>query len=234
MLVPHFIKANYPVLDSLYVTVLEIGGSHAHRLKPLVEHLGLITLIISDLDSVEKPTKGRATKVQPERGKKYLTGNDTLKSWLPRIEDLDELLDCKTKTSENGLVRVAYQYPMKVNYKDGEDGAEGIPYTFEDALALSNIKLFKGMTESKGLLKKMHSALLKDTIQEACKEMYVALDGSAKKAEMALELLYLQEPDSLIPPKYITEGLEWLQDSLKGRHSDLVAVEEVSDGRENE
>ena len=39
MLVPHFIKQHYQRLDERYITMLEIGGSHAHRLRPLIEHL---------------------------------------------------------------------------------------------------------------------------------------------------------------------------------------------------
>jgi len=230
MLVPHFIMNNYPVLDSLYVTVLEIGGSHAHRLRPLIENLGLITLVITDLDSVQSQESGRPKKIQPERNKDYQTGNDTLKSWCPAKDNLDELLECTEKVTKNGLVCVAYQCPIKVTYEEGKSDVEGIPYTFEDALALSNIELFRGMDKAKGLLRKMHDALLKDTIQEACKGMYGALDHSAKKAEMALDLLYLQEPDSLRSPEYISEGLMWLQDSLKGKDSDLLATTNVTGG----
>ena len=59
MLVPHFIRNNYEKLYTCYVTVLEIGGSHAHRLAPLIQHLGLNTLIITDLDAVEDTTTGK-------------------------------------------------------------------------------------------------------------------------------------------------------------------------------
>ena len=52
MLVPHFIRNHYEKLHSCYVTLLEVGGSHAHRLRPLIEHLGLNTFIITDLDAV--------------------------------------------------------------------------------------------------------------------------------------------------------------------------------------
>ncbi|MDR4471398.1 MAG: ATP-dependent endonuclease [Nitrospira sp.] len=52
MLVPNFIRAHYDELNQCYITLLEIGGSHAHRLKPLIDHLGLLTLIITDLDTL--------------------------------------------------------------------------------------------------------------------------------------------------------------------------------------
>jgi len=40
MLVPQFIRKHFEVLHRQYVTVLEIGGSHAHRLRLLTETLG--------------------------------------------------------------------------------------------------------------------------------------------------------------------------------------------------
>src|SRR5690606_4665887 len=88
ILVPHFIKNENCLLDSCYVTILEIGGSHAHRLKPLIEKLGLICLVITDIDSSDN-----GNKCQPELGKNYKTNNDTLKKWHPQKESLDELLN---------------------------------------------------------------------------------------------------------------------------------------------
>ena len=34
------------------------------------------------------------------------------------------------------------------------------------------------------------------------------------------ELLYLKEPNELVPPLYIAEGLEWLQEKIKNKNSD--------------
>ena len=62
ILVPFFVR-NQPELAPLhecYITWLEIGGSHAHRLKPLVEQLGLTTLIITDLDACDADGKKAA------------------------------------------------------------------------------------------------------------------------------------------------------------------------------
>lgn len=219
MLVPYFIKNDYPELNSRYVTILEIGGSHAHRLKPLVEKIGIFCLVITDLDSVEKPDKGKAVKKQPERIKTYQTSNDTLKTWCPCKINLIEVMElpCSEKETENGLIRVAYQYPISVAFKEGGKEIEVIPYTFEDALALSNVELFRGLDINKGLLKKMKEALALDDIQAASKSMFETLGKSAKKAEMALELLYLKEPSELSTPRYISEGLLWLQQKLDNK-----------------
>lgn len=226
MLVPYFIKNIFPKLDSLYLTILEIGGSHAHRLKPLIEDLGVLTLIVTDIDSIDKTGK---SKIQPERKKEYKSGNNTLKDWLPKESDLDKLLDMKSaqKTSKNSLIRVAYQYPFNIHFtKDNSE--EVIPYTFEDALVFSNIELFKSLTKSKGLIKKMSESLSEASVHKSAKAMFGALD-SGKKAEMALELLYLKEPGELVTPYYISEGLEWLHEKLKSKNEEFLIKDDKCD-----
>ena len=221
MLVPHFIRHKFKKLDQSYISLLEIGGSHAHRLKPLLKTLGLLSLVITDLDSIDDSSTG---KVFPERGKNYRTGNTTLKEWIPKKEPLDEILDCKDedKQSKNKQIRVAYQCPIKLKYKESPTEEESIPYTFEDSLALSNVELFKGYGEPKGLLRKLKKALGRDTLSEASKEMFDSL-GAASKAEMALELLYLTDPKKLEPPAYISDGLKWLEEKLAEKKQDFLA-----------
>ncbi|MFT6390324.1 MAG: putative ATP-dependent endonuclease of OLD family [Cellvibrionaceae bacterium] len=211
MLVPHFIREHYPELERSYISLLEIGGSHAHTLRPLIKALGIPTLVLTDLDSIKKESTGKA---QPKRGQSLRTGNDTLKSWAPGKTALDEVLAAtpQEKITDEGLVRVAYPCLTKVQYLSENEDA--IPYTFEDALVLENLTIFKAMTDSKGLVKKMAAAVNKTTLDEACKDMFDALDKNAKKAEMALELLYTTEPNLLEPPAYIKEGLDWLKTML--------------------
>ena len=230
MLVPHFIRHNFAKLDQSYISLLEIGGSHAHRLKPLLETLGLLSLIITDLDSIGE-TGNR--KVFPERENNYRTGNTTLKDWIPRKELLDEILKCadNEKQSDSTQIRVAYQCPVKLKYREKSDEEEAIPYTFEDSLALTNIELFRCYKDPKGLLKKLKEALGKVTLPEACKDMFDSLkEGS--KAEMALELLYLTEPSKLKVPDYISEGFKWLEEKLsqKKQGFSTAATKEETNG----
>ena len=229
MLVPHFIKSKYPELDRNYISLLEIGGSHAHRLKKLIETLGLLTLVITDLDSI---AKDKNHKVRPERGKEYRTGNDTIKSWVPMKTSLDEALDASDddKVKDN-YVRVAYQIDLTLEYEDKKETA--IPYTFEDALVLSNLELFKVRTGDTGLIKKMVDSVKKRTISEVCQALFNALSENSKKAKMALELLYTTEPNELTPPKYIADGLNWIQKQLKSKHQDYCIQQggsEANDG----
>ena len=225
MLIPHFVRAKFPRLDQSYISLLEIGGAHAHRLKPLLDTLGLLSLVVTDLDSILET--GRA-KARPERGKGYRTGNTTLKDWAPGMELLDDLLDLSDdkKQTADGLVRVAYQCPFTVEYKVGESESEAIPYTFEDSLALTNLALFRGYAEPVGLLNKLQAALGKDTLEDASTDMFCNLEKGSK-AEMALELLYRSEPDQLEPPRYIADGLKWLEKNLEARKVDAILTEPV-------
>ena len=215
MLMPHFVRAKFPKLDQSYLSILEIGGAHAHRLKPLLDTLGLLTLVVTDLDSILANSRA---KVRPQRGKGYRTGNTTLRKWAPAKELLDDLLDLSDDAKEtgDGLVRVAYQCPFIVVYKEGESEGEAIPYTFEDSLALANVALFRGYAQPVGLLSKLQAALGKDSLEDASNDMFYCLEKGSK-AEMALELLYLGEPDQLEPPGYLADGLKWLENNLEAK-----------------
>lgn len=223
ILLPHFIRTEFPKLDHNYLSLLEIGGAHAHRLRPLLETLGLLSLVITDLDSIG--TSGTA-KEQPVRGKGYKTGNVTLRGWVPKKVSLDDLLDLPADEKEtvDHLVRAAYQCPITLKYRDNEAEKEAIPYTFEDSLALTNLVLFRMYEQATGLLGKLKTALEKETLEEASACMFQSLKKGSK-AEMALELLYLTEPDKIKAPAYISDGLKWLEDALDAMKVDVLSVE---------
>jgi predicted ATP-dependent endonuclease of OLD family len=215
ILVPHFVR-NQPELCHLsecYITWLEIGGSHAHRLKDLIEKLGLTTLIITDLDPIDKEGK----KALPARGENQKTRNVTLKSWMPKIEDLDQLLDLspdakvKSYSDERFSVRVAYQTPVKITINSKK--SEALAYTLEDALVFENLDLF-GTLDGPGLISKFRAAIAESTTVIELSEKLENHLKSGDKAELAMELLNIQDPTALKPPTYIREGLLWLSAQL--------------------
>lgn len=123
ILVPNFIREHYKVLHQSYITLLEIGGSHAHRLRPLIDHLGLLTLIVTDLDSL---TATGGESVQPALGAGQKTNNVTLKTWVPALDDVDALMGATPAakaTIDAGdtlfAVRAAYQTPIEVTLPGG-------------------------------------------------------------------------------------------------------------------
>jgi predicted ATP-dependent endonuclease of OLD family len=225
MLIPNFIRAHYDELNQCYITLLEIGGSHAHRLKPLIDHLGLLTLIVTDLDSLDGASGQSA---QPAQGANQKTNNATLKTWVPGIEDVDRLLaaDCATKTrrvDDDPLfaVRVAYQTPLVVATPGTQDSETAYPYTFEDALALENIAIFSTL-DGTGLVRKFRDAIEAGGGARSIGErMYLDLK-SGKKAEFALAVLEIEKFESILVPRYIAEGLEWLLAQLKKKQIEIL------------
>lgn len=225
MLVPNFIRAHYDPLNQCYITLLEIGGSHAHRLKPLIDHLGLLTLIITDLDTLAQ-TGGAS--VQPAKGASQKTNNTTLKSWVPGLDDVDQLMsaDSAAKILHEDAdplfaVRAAFQMPVGVT-TPGVVGPEvAYPYTFEDALAFENLELFS-VLDGTGLVKKFREAIAAGGGAAAVGErMYLALKNG-KKAEFALDILEVENFDDIVVPRYIAEGLEWLLSQLKKKQVEIL------------
>ena len=225
MLVPNFIRAHYDEINQCYITLLEIGGSHAHRLKPLIDHLGLLTLIITDLDTLDEI--GGAS-VQPAKGANQKTNNATLKSWVPKLEDVDALMeaDAGARTlREDGdplfTVRVAYQTPLAVTPSGAKEPEIACPYTFEDALVLENLAFFSSL-EGGGLVRKFREAITAGGSVAAIGErMYLALK-SGKKAEFALDVIEVENFHDIVVPRYIAEGLEWLLAQLKRKQVEIL------------
>lgn len=224
MLVPHFIRENFPELNQSYLTLLEIGGSHAHRFRPLIEHLGLNTLIISDIDAADgtgnKPSKPTS------RGENQVSRNSTLKAWLPKKDKIDDLLDAvtdhKTKAyDECFAVRVAYQTPIKITLDKAVGEIEITANTFEDALVYENLSIFKKL-EGDGLLKKFKISLNQ---YKNATDLNAAMFNDLKsgsKAAFALDLLFLKEPSTFSVPTYIHEGLSWLQDQVSKKKLEIL------------
>jgi len=224
ILVPHFIRSHFPGLHSCYVTLLEVGGSHAHRLAPLIEHLGVNALIITDLDAVE--AEGHHKKARPAKSAGQLTANNVLKMWHPKEQTVDSLLELESARKEKVYdkdfsVRVAYQTPVIVNLSTEAKPSEAIPRTFEDSLALENIDLFRKLNGT-DLLGKFKDAIDSSPDAETlCQALCTALD-SGSKAGFALDVLYLKELEAVRVPAYIKEGLEWLQQKLLLRQQEVL------------
>lgn len=222
---PYFIN-DYPLLDDAYISVLEIGGRHAHLFKPLIDILGISCLVITDIDCA---TGKHKNSVLPERDKGYFSSNPTIDNWVIQNTDLDYLLDLPSASKveinpdiPDAKTRIAYQKPISVTFSDGSRH-EFLPNTFEDALAYSNFQLFKSI-KGNGLIRKFKTAFLTEDASKIAKNVFAALkDNSVKKAEFALDMIFKKDPDNIAVPEYIAEGLSWLQNELSSKqHSDFL------------
>ncbi len=225
ILVPHFVNSHteFHKLAESYITWLEIGGSHAHKLRSLIEKIGLTTLVVTDIDSCD----AAGSSAVPMRGANYTTRNHTLKTWWPEIEELDALLDkpedekSKDYDAEQFTLRVAYQCPIEIEFRGAT--TEALAYTLEDAIVVANIELFATLPGT-GLIAKFRSDIENSVdfaaLSAAMKE---TLKGGGK-AEFALDLLEIDNPSDLKPPKYIREGLLWLAAQLEQKQTELGLV----------
>ncbi len=227
MLLPNFIRAHYGFLNQCYVTILEIGGSHAHRLRNLIEHLGLLTLIVTDIDTLDKQGGSSAL---PKRGAKQVTNNATLKGWVPKASDVDTLFDADetskiAKHDELFGVRVAYQSPFKVTRPGSTVEEMAYPYTFEDAFAFENLDVISKLPGN-GLIRKFREAITSQPdVATIGREFFEALKFG-KKAEFALEVIAEGQFESLAVPRYIGEGLAWLETQLKKKQVEILPADD--------
>lgn len=229
MLVPLFIKRDFPELAKKYLSFLDIGGSHGHRLKPLVERLGIPTAVITDLDPVvpTKNTKGRIVRAAVHiAGQANLEcGNDTLTSWHPKLSDFKAYAkptpaQLEWTSDSGGKVRFAWQLPVTA-------ASDQWPSSFEDSLVLSNIDWFKGLDDemdSDTGKKKDHRGTLGKVIglvldypdhTELLEELHAMLRGNFSKGDFAATLFErLNNGQALACPMYIADALVWLSEQL--------------------
>ena len=207
LLVPEFISNSFPDLSNRYISMLEVNGAHTHKYKALVEKLGVTTLVLTDLDSVDNNGKS----CFPQRNSDQKSNNDTLKIWHPQKETLDELVDLpKTEhmtTSEGAPLYVAFQKPTQISEK------EVLSRTFEDALILANFD--QEYFQKKPKLETAKSAH-EDGSKSLSESLYEYVQG-LKKGDFAFDCLFHladKESNSFNPPEYMSDGLKWLAAQL--------------------
>ncbi|UNK65430.1 AAA family ATPase [Pseudomonas simiae] len=236
MLLPLFIERDFDTLNSRYVSFLDIGGSHAHRLKPLVEKLRIPTVIITDIDPAEekegKPKKnGDPTKklvAVANTGQAGLQcGNQTLRGWHPKLKQLDDfkkptVAQLVWSETADCAVRFAWQLPVA-------EAGDSWPSTFEDSLVLTNIQWFKQLMDEKvdedgveiemptgalaAVAKKVTEA---GSVPELLGTLHDLMHGSFNKGDFSASIFEMVSSGEPVDcPKYIADALSWLQGQLE-------------------
>ncbi len=207
LLVPEFISTSFPGLSNRYISMLEVSGAHTHKYRELIEKLGVATLVLTDLDSVDD--KGESCFPQKNSGQK--TSNDTLKTWHPKKEALDALMNLPqtehATTSQGAPLYVAYQKPTQISEK------EILSRTFEDALILANFE--HEYFQEKNKLRNAKADFESET-KPLSESLYNYVQG-LKKGDFAFSCLFYlagKEAKSFHPPTYIHDGLRWLETQL--------------------
>jgi len=207
LLVPEFISRSFPKLTNRYLSMLEVSGAHTHKYRDLVEKLGVATLILTDLDSVDSS----GASCFPARLSGQESNNDTLRIWHPKEKLLDRLVDMSMMdhitNSKGAPLYIAYQKPVQVA------GKEVLARTFEDALILANFEA--SFFQSIGKLKAAKEAF--ESGEKSLSESLYTYVNKLKKGDFAFNcLFYLSDDDKnhFNPPDYVSDGLEWLEAQL--------------------
>lgn len=207
LLLPKAIQTSCPILRSIHYTIIEVGGTYARHIIPLLEEIGLPSIVITDIDSVEDKQHGK--KVEPHPSAKQRCGNPTITRYLPN-RSIKELLTLNTVDKvHNGLIRICYQAEPD-SYKSPRKYAR----TLEDALIYANAQLFT----STGFQDHFEEPVMKEKLKEQhnakgiAKEAYsIVTDDRFQKTTFAIDCSLM---DDLTIPPYIKEGLTWLEEVL--------------------
>jgi len=210
LMMPIFINKldsqNGTKLAEQYISFIEVGGAYMSKFKELLKFLEIKTLIITDIDSVEKKEvtnkKGNQqviySKCEIIDSSELNTSNECLKNWLPRKEKIQDLLSANNDEKIDDKIRVAYQ--TKLEEEDLKCGR-----SFEEAFILDNLEYVLDKKEQLLSIKNKLSAF--STIEEIKQGSY-DIAKSIKKTDFAFDLLSNQ--DDFDVPRYIKEGLIWL------------------------
>ncbi len=235
LVMPQMIEKAAPGLRSCYLSVLEIGGAYAHLFRTLIEFLGITTLVVTDLDSVRGTADENAVEggdddedqaIRPRstctpETPDAVTSNQMLAQWLPGTNRIDRLLgaDAAAKTiaaDEFGLGAIRVTYPCTVNLSRGNEQIERAGRTLEVAFAFDNLEWTQEVSNRELRLRVLNPQSLEDLAEKLHKKVH---SSNYKKTDFALALL-AKDPNSWNVPRYIAEGLSWLEATLG------VAVEE--------
>lgn len=139
-----------------------------------------------------------------------VTSNRTLIEWLPGKTTIEELLLAtpEERTHDAALVRVVYQNAVEITSLGETKRVVG--RTLEEAFALENFVWCQGI--ERGPLSLRFRGGDKLSVDQVVERVHKRVTSSNfKKTGFALGLLG-QDPNSWAVPRYIREGLEWLEE----------------------
>lgn len=202
-------KSDYIPLSAQNITVIQVGAN-AKAFRHFIEFLQIPTLIITDIDTVYRKVGGKritypacsvsdagccntsnATIKYYYAATEFVYGCSVHDEWLENIKN-------HSKKCISDFVNVSYQCEENGYY----------PRSFEDAFINVNLTTLKEQQEQLLGLKNKDEIDANDDIYNLTQEI---ID---KKSDFASSLLYIAYTDKNVEwttPKYIEEGLEWLQ-----------------------
>lgn len=218
MIIPYYIE-KMEGLRKHYISIFNINGAHGFLYKRLIEALGIPVLIITDLDIKRNEESDEADKQEGKKAKTYeqiscLADKETTNATIIDIYGKAEISAIPVHIEKENLY-LAYQGEVNGYYAT----------SFEEAFILTNYD--NAITNE--LLKELKPNIYRSIVGEES-EYEKNKENSYKwqmklekcKGEFASKLLYKvvnEELEERIPrlPKYISDGLDWIEKKLGGR-----------------
>ena len=205
------LKPSYVPLSAQNITIVQ-AGANAKAFEHLIEFLEIPTIIITDIDTVYPQKSGGKTvyKACPvSEATACSTSNETIKHYLDAPDfDKDDtaFADWFKEMKEHKKAEITSF--VSLQYQCEEDGY--YPRSFEDAFINRNLTMLQKYADS--LMGLKHVDRLKTA---SSPDIYkLTQDIIEKKSTFASSLLFtaLSESVDWETPKYIWEGLKWLQE----------------------
>lgn len=204
LLMSPMIDLTAPGLKSRYISVLEVGGAYAHKFTSLLALLGIPYLVVTDIDTVNPKDARKACPADQSDAK---TSNAALKSYLGKVLRSELVtITADQQVVENGECYVAFQRPITAVFAGADHVLHG--RTFEEAFVYENLDKFQGKTIDPGceFAQEGTAAEMKDATYKQVKA------DDFRKTEFALAVA---STDGWKTPKYIADGLIWLEKRLQ-------------------
>ncbi len=223
-------------LGSQYITIMEVGGAYAQLFIPLLEFLELRSLIITDLDAVNRNAENKLKACLVHEGE--TTSNSCIKHWFKVAEAVTPVSEAPADEPATTPIAVlqaapAAQTPSTAEAAAAEtadDEAEvadgAILFSLPTALAADdaaktrrNLRLAYQVPEEPGgpcgrtfedtfILANQTLFGITGATNEALAK--AAQDKAEKQKKSKFALTYAIEKTNWVTPRYIEEGVRWL------------------------
>ncbi|TCM55644.1 putative ATP-dependent endonuclease of OLD family [Rhizobium sp. PP-F2F-G48] len=214
-------------LGSQYTTIMEVGGAYAQLFIPLLEFLGLRSLIVTDLDAVKKNEKSKLEACLVHEGES--TSNSCIKSWFAEVAPPPEAEKVEERQAEPA-VEAAAEAVVDLADDDEEEVKEGTTL-FDLAVAMTadaakktrgTLRIAYQVPEADGgpcgrtfedafILANQGLFGITGTTNDALAK--AAADKAAKQKKSKFALTYAIDKTNWTTPRYIKDGIVWLADS---------------------
>lgn len=202
-------KSEYMPLSAQNISVIQ-AGANARAFRYFIEFLQIPTLIITDIDTVHRKSDEKITYPACSASEEDCcnTSNATIKYYYEAPEFVYDSEEHKkwftnlinhTQKCISAYVNVSYQCEENKYY----------PRSFEGAFINVNLQQLKDQKSQLLGLKN------KDEIDKNSDIYNLAIEIIDKKSDFASSLLYIAYTNETVEwttPKYIREGLKWLQE----------------------